>query len=184
MTQLNRKYQHNYAMFIDTSLCVACSACVYACKAENNVPQGYCRDWVVQTVTGNFPDLTMLNRSERCQHCEDAPCVSNCPTGASYHAADGTVQINRDYCTGCKACLAACPYDARYIHPDGYADKCTFCQHRLEQGLDPACVTVCPTSCLEIVDLNSQDINYLAKGKKFKQDKLDAGTHPKLFWLE
>jgi len=127
----------NYGMVIDTRVCVGCSACVYACKSENAVPEGYCRDWVVQETKGNFPKLTMENRSERCQHCENAPCVTYCPTRASHYAEDGTVQINRSLCTGCKACLAACPYDARYIHPDGFADKCSLCHHRIEQGLKP-----------------------------------------------
>ncbi|MBF0351886.1 MAG: 4Fe-4S dicluster domain-containing protein [SAR324 cluster bacterium] len=177
--------ERKYAMIIDTRRCVGCSACVYACKSENDVPEGYCRDWIVQKVEGVFPELSMVNRSERCQHCEEAPCVTNCPTGASYYPGDGTVQIHRDLCTGCKACVAACPYDARYIHPTGYADKCSFCQHRLQAGLQPACVTVCPTSCLTLVDLNSNDgkAESLLAGRVVTQDKLHAGTKPKLFWL-
>ena len=69
----------NYAMIIDIRACVGCSACVYACKAENNVPDGFCRDWVEQKIEGSFPDLTMEFRSNRCQHCEVAPCVTYCP---------------------------------------------------------------------------------------------------------
>ena len=177
--------KRKYAMIIDTGLCVACSSCVFGCKTENNVPEGFCRDWVIQKVDGKFPNLHMLNRSERCQHCENAPCVSNCPTGASHYAGDGTVQIDRDLCTGCKACLAACPYDARYIAPEGFADKCSFCQHRLKEGLMPACVTNCPTSCLNLVDLNSNDgvAEDLLRGRVAVQDKESAGTEPKLIWL-
>ena len=177
--------ERKYAMIIDTKRCVGCSACVYACKSENDVPEGFCRDWIVQRVEGTFPNLKMLNRSERCQHCEDAPRVTNCPTGASYYPGDGTVQIKRDLCTGCKACMAACPYDARYIHPKGYADKCSFCQHRLKDGLKPACVTVCPTKTLHLVDLNSNDgeAEKLMEGRTVTQDKVHAGTKPKLFWL-
>ena len=179
--------QRKYAMIIDTKRCVGCSACVYACKTENQVPEGFCRDWVVQTTTGEFPDLSMQSRSERCQHCEDAPCVSNCPTAASHMAGDGTVQIDRDLCTGCKACLAACPYDARYIHPSGFADKCSFCDHRIKAGLETtACTQVCPTSALNLVDLNSNDgkAEALLKGRRVSRDKVHAGTEPKLFWLE
>ncbi|MBF0286794.1 MAG: 4Fe-4S dicluster domain-containing protein [SAR324 cluster bacterium] len=177
--------KRNYAMVIDTHVCVGCSACVYACKAENEVPEGFCRDWIEQKVEGHFPKLTMEIRSNRCQHCEEAPCVTYCPTGSSHYAGDGTVQIDRNWCTGCKACLAACPYDARYVHPEGFVDKCSFCQHRLKQGLQPACVTTCPTSALKLVDLNSNDGLYrqLIEGRTVTQDKVPAGTQPKLFWL-
>ncbi len=177
--------KRKYAMIIDTKRCVGCSACVYACKSENNVPEGFCRDWIVQRIEGDYPKLTMINRSERCQHCENAPCVSNCPTTASHYGGDGTVQIEPDLCTGCKACIAACPYDARYIHPEGYADKCSFYQHRLKEGLKPACVTVCPTKTLYLVDLNSNDgeAEKLMRGREVVQDKVHAGTKPKLFWL-
>ncbi|MBF0278839.1 MAG: 4Fe-4S dicluster domain-containing protein [SAR324 cluster bacterium] len=176
----------NYAMVIDTRACVGCSACVYACKSENSVPEGFCRDWIEQKIQGSFPNLTMELRSNRCQHCEDAPCVTYCPTGSSHYAGDGTVQIDRDLCTGCKACLAACPYDARYIHPIGYADKCSFCQHRLKKGLQPACVTTCPTDALHLVDLNSNDgiFENLLEDRKTTQDIVHAGTGPKLFWLQ
>lgn len=175
----------NYAMVIDTKRCVGCSACVYICKTENEVPNGFCRDWIEEITTGSYPHLSLLHRSNRCQHCDDAPCVTYCPTGSSYYAGDGTVQIDRDLCTGCKACVAACPYDARYIHPTGYADKCSFCQHRLKDDLQPACVTVCPTDTLKLVDLNSNDGVFLSlvEGRKVTQDLTHAGTGPKLYWL-
>ena len=178
--------QRKYAMVIDTRQCVACGSCVIACKSENDIPNGYCRDWVDQITSGDYPNLSQLNRSIRCQHCEDAPCVSNCPTGASHYPGDGTVQVDKSKCTGCKACLAACPYDARYVHPTGYADKCTFCQHRLKQGMDTtACTSICPTDALTLVDLNSLDglAKKLIKGRKVSQDKTHLGTNPKLFWL-
>jgi Fe-S-cluster-containing dehydrogenase component len=64
------------------------------------------------------------------------------------------VLVHHDKCSGCKACIAACPYDARFIHPEGYADKCTFCIPRVEHGLEPACVAVCPTHCMHFGDLD------------------------------
>ncbi|MBN1278544.1 MAG: 4Fe-4S dicluster domain-containing protein [Chlorobium sp.] len=175
----------NYGMVIDTRVCVGCSACVYACKQENHVPEGYCRDWVVQETGGEYPKLTMENRSERCQHCENAPCVTYCPTRASHYAEDGTVQINRSLCTGCKACMAACPYDARYVHPEGYVDKCSLCKHRIEQGLETACVSICPTGSLHLVDFNNMDqkTKTLLSGKVVYRQKEHAGTEPGLQWI-
>ena len=73
-----------YGMVIDTTKCVGCMDCVVACKTENEVPEGLCRDWIVQEVGGAFPDLRMEIRSERCNHCDNPPCVYCCPTGASH----------------------------------------------------------------------------------------------------
>lgn len=94
-------------------------------------------------VKWNIPDLQMEIRRERCNHCENPPCVYSCPTGASHvHELGGVVLVDPKLCIGCKACIASCPYDARYVHPEGFVDKCTFCIHRVEEGLDPACVSV------------------------------------------
>ena len=73
-----------YAMVIDTKLCIGCGDCVVACKMENEVPEGYCRDWITEEVNGVFPDLSVEYRSERCNHCSNPPCVFACPTGASF----------------------------------------------------------------------------------------------------
>ena len=117
-----------YAMVIDTRTCVGCSACVIGCKTENAVADGFARDWIVTHTSGTFPDLKMDIRSERCHHCEDAPCVTSCPTGASHYGPGGSVQVNADKCTGCKACIASCPYDARYFNAEKQSvDKCDFC---------------------------------------------------------
>jgi Fe-S-cluster-containing dehydrogenase component len=136
-------------MVIDTRQCVGCMDCVVACQTENDVPVGYARDWIVTEVRGTFPDLAMEIRSERCNHCDNPPCVSCCPTGASHVSPVGqVVLVDPAKCIGCKACIASCPYGARYVHPDGYVDKCTFCDHRTREGKDPACVSVCPTHCM------------------------------------
>ena len=139
-----------FVMVIDTRTCIGCGDCVVACKIENNVPAGLNRDWVVEATRGTYPDLKTEFRSERCNHCSNATCVTLCPTGASHHWNDtNIVLVDPDRCTGCKACIAACPYDARFVmDPGGYIDKCTFCHHRVEKGLDPACVSTCPTGCM------------------------------------
>lgn len=174
-----------YAMAIDTRKCVGCSDCVVACQTENNVPVGFCRDWVVEVVDGTYPNVGIELRSERCNHCDNSPCVRCCPTGASHFEEGGIVLVQHSKCIGCGACIQACPYDARYSHPEGYVDKCTFCIHRVREGKDPACVSVCPTSCMYFGDLNdpnSEIINVL-KNRKFKLLAPEAGTKPQIFYL-
>lgn len=175
-----------YAMAVDMRKCVGCNACVIACKEENGLPTDMFRSWVETVTNGTYPDLAMEIRSERCEQCSDAACVSNCPTGASYYADGGVVLVDRSLCTGCKACVAACPYEARTIHPDGYADKCTFCLHRVKKGLQPACATTCPTRSLTFGDVNdsSSEIARLLRTRQWKQLDTDAGTEPNLYFLE
>ncbi len=175
-----------FGMVIDTAKCVGCMDCVVACKTENEVPEGFNRDWIVQDVTGTFPTLHMEIRSERCNHCDTPPCVYCCPTGASHvHGLGGVVLVDHNMCIGCKACLASCPYDARFIHPDGYADKCTFCIHRVEKGLDPACVSVCPTRCMTFGDLDDPNstVSKLLASRMYHSLIPEAGTKPQVFYL-
>ncbi len=175
-----------YAMTMDTRRCVGCHACVLACKAENALPEDGYRDWIVTETTGTFPDLHQQIRSERCNHCDHPPCVDCCPTGASHVNEAGTVLVTHEKCTGCKACLASCPYDARYIHPQGYADKCTFCLHRVRRGEDPACVSICPTKALAFGDLADADSEVSARlrSRRHKTLQTDRGLSPNVYFLE
>jgi len=173
-------------MVIDTVRCVGCMDCVVACKTENQVPEGFNRDWIAYDVTGTFPTLHMEIRSERCNHCDNPPCVACCPTGASHvHDVGSVVLVDADKCIGCKGCVASCPYGARFIHPDGYADKCTFCIHRVEQGLLPACVAVCPTHCMHFGDLDdpNSEVSVLLESRTHHVLMPDAGTKPRIFYL-
>lgn len=175
-----------FGMVIDTAKCVGCMDCVVSCKTENEVPEGFNRDWVVQDVTGSFPTLHMEIRSERCNHCDNPPCVHCCPTGASHiHSLGGVILVEHNMCIGCKACLASCPYDARFVHPGGYADKCTFCIHRVEKGLDPACVSVCPTRCMTFGDLEDPNsgVSKLLASRKYHSLIPEAGTKPQVCYL-
>ena len=174
-------------MAIDTRRCVGCMDCVVACKTENQTPAGMNRDWISYATKGRYPALSLTIQSERCNHCDSPPCVSCCPTGASHvHDWGGIVLVTREECIGCKACLASCPYDARYLHPDGYADKCTFCIERVERGLDPACVSVCPTRCMHFGDLDDpqSEAARLLASRRHHAVLPEAGTVPRIFYLE
>lgn len=173
-------------MVIDTKRCVGCMDCVVACKTENGVPEGLSRDWIVQETRGTLPTLHTEIRSERCNHCDDPPCVHCCPTGASHvHEPGNLVLVHHELCIGCKACHASCPYDARYIHPEGYADKCTFCVHRVERGQAPACVSVCPTHCMHFGDLDdpNSEVSRLLRSRKGHALLPEAGTGPRIVFL-
>ncbi|HET6923351.1 MAG TPA: 4Fe-4S dicluster domain-containing protein [Anaeromyxobacteraceae bacterium] len=174
-----------YAMAVDTRRCVGCNACVIACKTENALPSGGFRDWVATEVGGAFPELHMEIRSERCNHCDEPSCVSACPTGASQVGEGGVVLVNESRCTGCKACIAACPYDARYVHPAGFVDKCTFCLHRVRKGQPPACVETCPTRSLTFGDLGDAEsaVSRLVRGRRRKVLKPESGNQPRVYFL-
>ncbi len=183
MSKPRRKIR--YAMTMDTRRCVGCHACVLGCKAENNLPADGFRDWIVTEVRGKFPYLSQEIRSERCNHCANSPCTSNCPTGASHVGKGGTVLVDSRKCSGCKACIAACPYGARYVHESGWIDKCTFCMHRVSKNLDPSCVANCPTKALTFGDLNDPDseVSKQLKKRTHKVLKAELGFEPKHFFL-
>ena len=174
-----------YAMAIDTKKCVGCSDCVVACQTENNIPIGYSRDWITETVGGIYRGLHLEIRSERCNHCANTPCVRTCPTGASHIIQGGIVKVTHEECIGCGACIQSCPYDARYSHPDGWVDKCTFCDHRVKNGQDPACVSVCPTYCMYFGDMDdpNSEISKIVSARKVKVLAPEAGTKPQIFYL-
>jgi len=176
--------KRRFGMGVDTVACVGCSACAIACKTENDVPQGHTRRWVNQRVEGRFPHLTMMVWSDSCQQCDDSPCVDACPTGASHvHEATGTTQVDRNKCTGCKACIAACPYGARYVRPEGYVDKCTLCIHRLKRGERTACEEVCPTKAIVVGDLNDSrsELSRRIAARHHRRQKVEAGTNPRFY---
>ena len=148
-----------YGMLIDLSLCIGCNACAVACRLENQPPRGCFNTWIESWDVERSDGYTArVNIPKQCNHCDNPSCVSVCPTGASYKAEDGTVQIDESKCSGCKYCMAACPYGARYSIPDtGVVGKCTYCAHRTENGLLPACVSTCVTSARLFGDLNDPE---------------------------
>jgi Fe-S-cluster-containing dehydrogenase component/DMSO reductase anchor subunit len=131
--------------------CVGCQACVVACINENEFqPAGHWKK-VYASNTSHYPNLPLYYLSLSCNHCDDAPCLLNCPAKAYYRdESTGAVLHDAAKCIGCKLCIWACPYDAPVFNPQsGIIEKCTFCSHRIEEGLKPACATLCPTGALD-----------------------------------
>lgn len=175
-----------YGMAIDTRRCLNCEACVVACKAENEVPTGQSRNWVREEETGTYPAVGVRIVPGQCMQCDDPPCVRLCPTGASFISREGVVLVNADDCIGCRYCATACPYDARYFHEEsGTVDKCTFCLHRVAQGLQPACVLTCPARARTFGDLDdpTSEVARIVAARNGQPERPEAGTRPKIFYL-
>ena len=175
-----------YGFVIDQRRCIGCHACTVACKEENQVPLGAFRTWVKYVERGTFPHTRRYFAVLRCNHCDDAPCVAICPTSALYRRADGIVDFDGARCIGCKSCMQACPYDALYIDPQtGTAAKCHYCAHRVEVGLEPACVIVCPVQAIVAGDLDdpASRIARLVATEQVQVRKAEQGTRPKVFYL-
>ena len=172
-----------FALLSDS--CIGCHACTVACKSEHDVPLGVNRTWVKYIETGEFPNVGRSFSVMRCNQCDDAPCMTICPTSALYRAPNGVVDFNDDNCIGCKSCMNACPYDALYINPEtNTAHKCNFCNHRVEVGLEPACVTVCPTHAIVSGDLDDPDseVSKIVARDKVAVRAPEQGTNPKVFY--
>jgi len=187
-----------WGVFIDTARCVGCGACTVACKTENATPGDVWYAPVIEYEVGEYPDARMEFLPVLCNHCEDAPCLAACPTSALERRADGIVNFDDDACIGSKACMNACPYGALNLYqghkgealsdgdrtqetvPDrgaagryqtGTIQKCTFCVHRIDYGMEnglvpgldieatPACVVTCPAECRIFGDLDDADSN-------------------------
>ena len=174
-----------WAKVIDHTRCIGCHACTTACKSENLVPLSVTRTYVKHVDVGVFPQVRRAHQVTRCNQCAHAPCVVACPTTAMFKRADGIVDFDKSICIGCKACMAACPYDAIFINPEDHsAEKCNFCAHRIDMGLEPACVVVCPTQAILVGDMNDAD-SYVAQiinREAVTVRRPEKETLPKLFY--
>lgn len=173
-----------FVMLADTTRCINCKACEVACRAEWETPMGYSRDWVKEVEylnAGGMPELQLF--PGRCQHCDDAPCVEACPSGASFKREDGLVLVDDETCSGCELCVPACPYDARWLNPEtNKISKCTFCQPRIDQGLEPACVQTCVGHALIFGDANdpNSEVSKLLREKEWQRlvtDEVNIGPN-------
>lgn len=174
-----------WAKVIDHTRCIGCHACTTACKSENVVPISVTRTYVKHVDVGVFPQARRAHQVTRCNQCAHAPCVTACPTAAMFKRRDGIVDFDKEICIGCKACMAACPYDAIFINPEDHsAEKCNFCAHRIDVGLEPACVVVCPTQAILVGDMNDAD-SYVAQiinRESVAVRRPEKETLPKLFY--
>ena len=198
---------HRWAMAIEIDKCIGCRRCLNACQQENNVPAdpNLNRTWLEKYTIGDNGQLSAQyigdtelyqgvgqKTSEKgffvprlCNQCSNPPCVSVCPVNATYRTADGVVLIDKSRCIGCKYCIVACPYGARYLHPvTKTADKCTFCYHRITKGLKPACVNACPTGARTFADLKDQNdpVTQRILYQAYQVLKPTLGTSPNVYY--
>jgi sulfite dehydrogenase (quinone) subunit SoeB len=205
VTALPSSVERQLGLVIDLDTCVGCQACVTACKGWND--QGYgvplsdsdpygadvagtflnrVHSYEVTPADGSAPRI--LNFPRSCLHCADAPCVTVCPTGASYkRAEDGIVLVNEDACIGCGLCAWACPYGARELdQAAGVMKKCTLCVDRIynetldEEDRVPACVRTCPTNARHFGDLSDPDsaVSQLVAARGGVDLMPEQGTRP------
>lgn len=204
MTSLPATTDRKMGLVIDLDTCVGCHACVISCKEWNS--QGYGAPLSDTDAYGAAPEGTFLNRvhsfevtreaappmvvhfPRSCLHCTDAPCVTVCPTGASYKRADdGIVLVNEDACIGCGLCAWACPYGAREMDAQaGVMKKCTLCIDRIynenlpEADREPACVRSCPAGARHFGDLGdpSSVVSQLVAARGGVDLMPEQGTRP------
>lgn len=144
---------------VNLDRCTGCFGCEVACKMENGVALGerWSKVFTVGPV-GEYPDMTRYALPTMCQQCENAPCVSVCPTGASYRDGNNVVLVDKEKCIGCKYCMAACPYGVRIqIEKTGVIEKCRFCWYEGEPGNPPACVGTCISGARVFGDLDDPE---------------------------
>ncbi len=189
----------HYGMVIDLQRCTGCRACAVACKAENGVRLGGFRSWVSYREAGMYPKVKRYFLPRLCNHCENAACLKVCPTGATNKRDDGIIDLDNEKCIGCRHCMGACPYNVRYFNPGrdpegvkwfpsrvhGIVDKCSFCSHRVDNGIVPSCVNTCPAKARIFGDLNNpgSEISQLFSGNAATTLLPEFGTKPSVFYI-
>ena len=154
----------SHAFFLDVNRCTGCFTCAVACMDQNDLevggPEPTAWRQVFTVETGSGTDARLRYISLACKHCEDAPCLMACPTGAiARETGTRVVKVNGELCIGCHSCSIACPFGVPRFGKDGIMQKCDLCSARLEAGLEPACVRACPTKALKQGDPNSMTMD-------------------------
>lgn len=194
-----------YGMLIDLKKCIGCHACAVACKEAHGTPPAVTRAHVQKEYEGAYPNTVMNIVPMLCMHCENPPCVEACAVeGATYKRDDGIVVIDKEKCIGCKSCMEACPYGARYLvqSEDGYfgselneyesvayenmpkmtVDKCDFCiEHSGDGKPDPVCVKACMAEARLFGDLD--EMKKLVAERGGEAYLPEEGTEPRVFYL-
>jgi Fe-S-cluster-containing dehydrogenase component len=177
-------------MIIDQERCIGCDACSIACQIENNT-QNF---WILvetqggvqkDTPVGHYPNLEINFLPKLCNHCANPPCKDSCPCGAIIKQQDGIVRIDQEICTGCEACIEACPYGIITFDSDkNIAEKCSFCFHRVEKGLEPFCVVCCEGQALLFGDKNDRNskISKIISERKLFKLKSEIETDPSVYY--
>lgn len=185
----HKKSYKQAGMLVDLDRCIGCHSCSVSCKTENAVPLG---DFRLRVRYLERPEPLQNSSAAAlaftpllCMQCQDAPCLKACPSKAIKKRDDGRIIINESTCDLEQECVEACPYGAIYINEAAEAaQKCDFCEHRTENGLEPACADNCPTDALIFGDLADPDskISKVAKAKNAKAWKAEAGTNPSVLY--
>jgi molybdopterin-containing oxidoreductase family iron-sulfur binding subunit len=197
-------------MVIDLNKCIPeCTACLDACREQNNVPLHGDKRWDIHWIrkvtikNKEVADSTEKSVLLLCNHCENPPCAQVCPVQATYKRDDGIVICDSHRCIGCRYCVVACPYNARYFNykenPEwpnkdypkrshGVTEACNFCAPIVDAGGRPKCVEVCETigaRALIFGDLHdpSSEVSRLVSSGSAKGLREDLGTRPKVFYI-
>jgi Fe-S-cluster-containing dehydrogenase component len=153
MNQGDSSNKTEQVLWVNASRCIGCFSCEVACKMEHDLPAGPRPLMVIQIgPLEHKGELMMQFQPSTCLHCASPACVSACPTGAMQKRTDGLVFSNTDICIGCQTCAIACPFGIPQLNPgNGKITKCDGCCERIDKGLSPACVLVCPNEALSFM---------------------------------